>query len=149
MVLEYFLRDFSTGSISCSERKKRIKTILKQDSKSRKEYQNTNQPGSSSNRCCCCRSVVAPLSHRYRTSIAPLLSLLLLLHSRSAVTLLSLRYRSAVSTLILPLEATTVSDIRSDSSSDSVATAGAKAGATAGATEGAAEAVEEQQGRDS
>ena len=94
-----------------ANKKKQMKIILKQDSKSRKEYQNANQPGSSSNICRCCRSVVAPLLHRYRsfchsvvspmshrycTAIAPLS-----LHCCSAVTPVSLRYRSSVA--LLPL----------------------------------------------
>ena len=59
-----------------ANRKKRTKTILKQDSKSSKEDQNVfvvaNPPGSSSNHCRFCRNVVAPLSHRYRSAVAPL-----------------------------------------------------------------------------
>ena len=68
-----------------------------------------NTPGSSSLRCCtaiaplslrfccsCCRYAVAPLSHRYRTNVAPLLSLLLLLRSRSCYCL---RCRSIVAPL--------------------------------------------------
>ena len=35
LVPKYFSRDCSTDSISCSEQKKRMKTILKQDSNSR------------------------------------------------------------------------------------------------------------------
>ena len=90
LVPKYFSRDCSTDSIPCSERrKKRMKTILKQDSKSRKEDQNvvvvTNPSGSSSNTCHCCRSAVAPLS----------------LHCRSVVSPLSYRYLSAVAPLLL------------------------------------------------
>ena len=57
----------------------------------------------------CCRSAVAPLSHRYRSAVAPLLSPLLSLRSRSCYRLrccstvapLSLRYRSTVAPLSL------------------------------------------------
>ena len=102
-----------------------MKTILKQDSKSRKEDQNANQPGSSSNicRCCCfivaplshcCLSVFAPMLHRYRSTVALILSLLLLLLLSLFLSLLlslqlslrsrscyRLRCRSAVAPLLL------------------------------------------------
>ena len=130
MVPKYFSRDCSTDSISCSEQKKRKKTRLKQDRKSRKEDQNVvviaNPPGTSLIRCrtaiatmllCCrsaitllshryrsdvapplslrCRAAVAPLLHRYCSTVAPLMSLLLSLCSRTAITLLLRHCRSA------------------------------------------------------
>ena len=96
LVPKHFSRDCSTDSISCSERKNRKKTRLKQDRKSRKEYQNvvvvTNPPGSSS--LCCC-TAIASLAHRYRYAIATLL-----LCCCSDVAPLSHHYRSNVT---LPL----------------------------------------------
>ena len=83
--------------------KNRKKTILKQDSKSRKEYQNfvviANPPGFWSLNCRSavaplllrCRSAVSPLLLRYCSIVAPLLSLLLLLPSRTGIAPLSLR----------------------------------------------------------
>ena len=82
--------------------KNRTKKILKQDSKSSKEDQSVvavaNPPGSSSKRCRCCRSVVAPLSHRYRFAVTPLL-----LCCRTAITPMSHRYRSAAAPLLFLL----------------------------------------------
>ena len=83
--------------------KKWKKTILKQDSKSRKEDKNVdgvaNPPGSSSLRCRTtitplllrCISAVAPLSNRYCSTVDPLL----LLRCRAAVAPLSLNCRTA------------------------------------------------------
>ena len=72
LVPKHFSRDCSTDSISCSKRKNRKKTILKQDSKSRKEDQNvvvvTNPPGLSSLRC---RTAIALLSLRCLSNVAP------------------------------------------------------------------------------
>ena len=82
--------------------KKRKKTTLKQDSKSRKEYKNVvvvaNFPGSLSLHCrtaiallsLCCLSGVAPLSYRYHYAVA-----LLSLHCRTSIAPLSLHCRSA------------------------------------------------------
>ena len=104
--------------------KKRMKTIIKQNSNSSKEDQNVvvvaNPPGSLSNRCRCCHIVVAPLLHRYRSAVAPislrccstavapafaiqslLLSPPLSLRCHSPVTLLSLRCCSAIAQLLL------------------------------------------------
>ena len=109
LVPKYFSRDCSTDSISCSERKKRKKTIFKQDSKSRKEDQNvflvSNPPGSSSLRCCTaiaplslrCRSVVALMSHRYFTAIVPMS----LRRCRSVVAPLLHRYCTGIAPLSL------------------------------------------------
>ena len=108
LVPKYFSRDCSTDSISCSEQKKRKKTILKQDSKLRKEGQNVtvvaNPPGSSSLRCCTaitplslrCLSSVAPLSHRYCYAVAPLS----LRCCSAAVAPLLLRCRTAFAPLL-------------------------------------------------
>ena len=49
----------------------------------------------------CCRSAVAPLLHRYRSNVAMLLSLLLLLRSRTAIAPLSLRCCAIVELLSL------------------------------------------------
>ena len=49
-------------------------------------------------RYCCCYTV-APLSHRYRATVAQLLSLLLLLRSRTAIAPLLLRSRAVVEPL--------------------------------------------------
>ena len=61
LVSKYFSLDCSTDSISCSKRKKRKKTRLKQDRKSRKEDKNVffvaNPSGSS---LLCCRYAAAP-----------------------------------------------------------------------------------------
>ena len=106
---KYFSRDCSTDSISCSERKYRKKTRLKQDSKLRKEDQNVvvvaNPPGSSSLRC---RNDMAPLLHHYCYAVA-LLSLccciaiapLLFCCHSTAVAPLSHHFRMAVALLLL------------------------------------------------
>ena len=108
LVPKYFSRDCITDSISCSERKNRKKTRLKQDSKSIKEDQNVvvvaNPPGSSSLRCrtaistlsLYCRSAAAPLLHQYCSAVAPPLSL----RCRAAVAPLSHRYCSTVAPLL-------------------------------------------------
>ena len=42
------------------------------------------------------RTAIAPLLHRYCATVAPLLSLLLLLRSRTAIALLSVHFQTAV-----------------------------------------------------
>ena len=90
MVPTHFSRNCSTDSISCSKRKNRKKTRLKQDGKSRKEDQNVvviaNPPGSSSLQC---RTAIAPLSQRYRYAVA-----LLSLRCHTDIAPLSFRCRS-------------------------------------------------------
>ena len=46
--------------------------------------------------CSCCRYTVAPLSHRYRATVAPLLSLLLSIRSRTSIEPLWRRCRTAI-----------------------------------------------------
>ena len=91
MVPKYFSRDCSTDIFSCSERKNRKKTRLKQGSKSRKENQIVvvvaNPSGSSSLRC---RTAIALLLHRYCYAVT-----LLSLRCRTAITPLSFRCRDA------------------------------------------------------
>ena len=111
----YSSRVFSTDSSSCSERKIWKKTRLKQRSKTKEGNQNVvvvdNSPGSHrstveslSLRCLtniatlllCCRSAVAPLSHRYCSTVATPMSI----RCRTAVTPLLHRYRSTVAPLL-------------------------------------------------
>ena len=114
LVPKYFSHNCSTDSFSCSERKKRKKKI--------KTRQQINK--GKSKRCCrhqstwliiaplshrycstvallslICRSVVAPLSHQYRSAVAPSLSLC----CRAVVAPLSHRYCSTVAPLLLLL----------------------------------------------
>ena len=74
LVPKCFSCDCSTDSFSCSERKNRKKTRLKQGRKSRKENQNVvvvaNPHGSSP---LCCRTAIALLSLHCCTAISPLL----------------------------------------------------------------------------
>ena len=90
LVQKYFSRVCSTDSFSCRERKNWKKTRLKQGIKTK---------GEKSKRCCRRQStwlIIAVLSNRYRSAVATIL-----LHCRSVVTPLSHRYRTAIVPLSL------------------------------------------------
>ena len=87
---KYFSRDFSTDSISCSERKKPEENNIKTRQQIKKER---------SKRCCRCQStwiIIDPLSHRYRSDVATLS-----LRCRTAVAPLLHHYHYAVALLLL------------------------------------------------
>ena len=99
MVPEYFSRDSSTDSFSCRERK----TGRKKDKKRQQIKKGKSK------RCCRCQStwlIIAPLSHRYRSAVAPLS-----LHCCSVVALLSHRYRTAIALLSFRCRSATVAPL--------------------------------------
>ena len=109
LVPKYFSRDCSTDSISCSKRKNRIKTILKQDSNSRERQCIVPVSNLKARKTKTLLSLPIHLAHHQfaAAAVAPLLLrccsavATLSLHCRSVVAPLSLRCCSAVAPLPL------------------------------------------------